>query len=84
MIISLLYPLVDVYTLIIFVYVMMSWIPMKRGLLADIEHALGVLCEPFLGIFRKYIPPIGGMVDVSPVVAIIALQLIMRIIVWLF
>ena len=28
--------LVDAYSLIIFVYVMMSWLPVNRGILADI------------------------------------------------
>lgn len=57
--------LVDVYTLLIFVYVLMTWIPNKRGLLADIDNVLAKLCDPYLDLFKRFIPPIGGMVDVS-------------------
>lgn len=78
-IMAILIRLVDVYTLIIFVYVMLSWFPNKRGVLADIDNVLARLCDPYLDLFRKFIPPIGGMVDISPIVAIIALQLAIRL-----
>ena len=76
--------LVDVYTLLIFVYVMMSWIPVKRGLLADIDNVLARLCHRYLDLFRRFIPPIGGMVDISPIVAILALQLVVRLLFVIF
>lgn len=77
---SLLVKLVDLYTLVIFVYVMMSWIPYKQGIVADINDVLAKLCDPFLNIFKKHIPPIGGMIDISPIVAVLALQLVVRVI----
>ena len=76
--------LVDVYTFKIFVYVIMSWIPYKRGILADIDNVLARICDPYLNIFKRFIPPIGGMIDISPIIAIIALQLIVRILYWIF
>ena len=76
--------LVDVYTLLIFVYVLMTWIPNKRGLLADIDNVLAKLCDPYLDLFKRFIPPIGGMVDVSPIVAIVALQLLVRLLYIIF
>ncbi len=76
--------LVDLYTFIIFVYVILSWIPVKRGLLADIDNVLAKLCEPYLGLFRRFIPPIGGMLDISPIVAILALQLVVRLLYIIF
>ena len=45
--------LVDVYTMIIFVYVLMSWIPTKRGILADIDNVLAKICDPYLNLFRE-------------------------------
>ena len=72
--------LVDVYTMIIFVYVLMSWIPTKRGILADIDNVLAKICDPYLNLFRKFIPPLGGMVDVSPIVALLVLQFGLRLI----
>ncbi len=73
--------LADVYTFLIFVYVLMTWFPTKRGFLADLDHVLGKLCDPFLNLFRKFIPPIGGVMDISPIVAILVLQLVVRLIV---
>ena len=75
--------LVDAYSLIIFDYVMMSWLPVNRGILADIYQVLGKVCDPYLNLFRKIIPPIGGMVDVTPIVALLVLQFGVRLLVFL-
>lgn len=76
--------LVDAYCLIIFVYVLMSWLPTDRGVLADIYHVLGRVCDPYLNLFKRLIPPIGGMVDVTPIIALLVLQFAMRLLVILF
>ena len=73
--------LADVYTMILFVYVLMSWIPQKSGIIADIDTVLGRVCDPFLNLFRKFIPPIGGMVDITPIFALLVLQFAVRLIV---
>ena len=77
---SLIITLADVYTTILFVYILMSWIPQKRGIIADIDSVLARICDPFLDIFRRFIPPIG-MVDISPIFAFLVLQLAVRLIV---
>ena len=73
----------NVYSMIIFVYVLMSWIPLmgKRGIICDIERVLGKLCDPYLNLFKKLIPPIGGMVDVTPIIALLVLQFVVRVLV---
>lgn len=71
----------DVYSMILFVYVLMSWLPQKSGIIGDIDTILGRLCDPYLNLFRRFIPPIGGMVDVSPIVALLVLQFAVRLIV---
>lgn len=76
--------LADVYSMVIFVYVIMSWLPTDRGILADIYRVLGKVCDPFLNIFKKFIPPIGGMVDVTPIIALLVLQFGVRLLVNLF
>ncbi|HJF64910.1 YggT family protein [Slackia equolifaciens] len=73
--------LADVYSMILFVYVLMSWIPQKTGIVGDIDTILGKLCDPYLNLFRRFIPPIGGMVDISPIVALLVLQFAVRLIV---
>lgn len=66
--------LIDYYQLLIIVYVLMSWIR-PSGVVADIYRILGTIVEPWLGIFRRIVPALG-MIDISPIVAIIALNLI--------
>ena len=69
------------YGLLIIAYVLMSWVPVK-GALYDVYRVLGSVVEPYLKLFRRIIPPIG-MVDISPIVALIALQLVGRALVGL-
>ena len=76
--------LADVYSMIIFVYVLMSWIPTKRGILADIDTVLAKVCDPYLNLFKRFIPPLGGMVDVSPIIALLVLQFGVRLILSIF
>jgi YggT family protein len=68
------FSLVRFYLWLIVAYVLMSWFPM-RGVLADIQHVLASIVEPYLSIFRRFIPPIGA-VDISPIIAILVLQLV--------
>lgn len=84
MLMYLLVRLVDAYCMIIFVYVMMSWLPTDRGILGDIYQVLGKFCDPYLNLFKKLIPPIGGMVDVTPIAALLVLQFGVRLLVMLF
>lgn len=70
--------------MIIFVYVLMSWIPTKRGILADIDNVLAKVCDPYLNLFKRFIPPLGGMVDVSPIIALLVLQFGVRLILSIF
>ena len=65
------------YSALIVIYVLMSWFPMSGGIIYDVYRVLGSLVEPYLGLFRRFIPPIGGM-DLSPIVAILALQFVAR------
>ena len=64
----------QIYTFVIIAYVLLSWLPNARD--SFIGEILGKLVEPYLSPFRRLIPPIGGMLDISPIVAIFALQFI--------
>ena len=35
--------------------------PTDRGILADINNVLARICDPYLNLFKRLIPPIGGM-----------------------
>ena len=81
----LLLSLVDLYAWIILAYCILSWIPdTGNTVLRDVKAFLARLVEPFLAPFQKIIPPIGGMVDSSPIIAFCVLQWGARLIVGLF
>jgi len=68
-----------VYTLLIFAYVIASWIrsPFAAHPLMRFLHDV---CDPYLRLFRRVIPPIGP-VDLSPIVAIGFLYLVQWLVV---
>ncbi len=80
----LVYRLIDVYELLIVAECIFSWIPVNEGVLYDIKGALRQLTDPFVDIFRRLIPmaSAGGMgIDFSPMIAIIALDVIKRVVI---
>jgi YggT family protein len=71
--------IIDFYSILIIIYCLLTWIPYGTSrVIEQIRSVLASLCEPYLGLFRKFIPPIG-MIDFSPIVAILALG----VLVWL-
>ena len=62
------------YYLLIIIRIFMSWIP-NINWDAQPNAFIRNIVDPFLNIFRGIIPPIG-MLDISPIVAIILLQII--------
>jgi len=69
--------LVDIYIFVVFAYVILSWLPETRH--QRWYHSLGQFVEPYLGLFRRFIPPMGGMIDLSPMVAIFVLIILSMI-----
>lgn len=66
--------LVTIYMYLIIAYVLLSWLPNARE--SFIGVLIGKLVEPYLSPFRKLIPPIGGMLDLSPIIALLALRFV--------
>lgn len=66
--------LYQIYFYMIIAYVLLSWLPNARQ--SFVGELLGKIVEPYLSVFRRFIPPIGGMIDISPIVALIALQFV--------
>ena len=64
--------LIEFYSIALIVYILMSWFPNARG--TSIGQFLSKICEPYLELFRKFIPPLG-MIDISPIVALLVLNL---------
>lgn len=63
-----------VYTLLIFAYIILSWFQVPYSL-SGVQRFLGDVCEPYLRLFRRVLPPLGP-IDISPIVAVGALYLI--------
>lgn len=65
--------LLQYYSYVLIAYILLSWFPNARE--SKFGQILQMLCEPFLAPFRRVIPPIGGMLDISPIVAFLVLNL---------
>ena len=69
-----------VYILLIFVYILTSWVRLPyTPWVRRLSDFLRDVCEPYLRLFRRILPPLGPL-DLSPVVAIVVLFVLMRVI----
>lgn len=72
---------VGVYVLVIFAYILTSWIRLPYSLNA-VQRFLQDVCEPYLRLFRRFMPPLGPL-DLSPLVGVLVLigvqQLLVRL-----
>jgi YggT family protein len=77
-----------VYLVLIFIRILMSWIPRmpyNRYLSAFLKFVTDVT-DPYLNLFRRVLPPVrlgGAGLDLSPIVATIVLILVSAIVVGL-
>ena len=76
------YRLFDLYELLIVIWCIMSWFPSMNQTIESIRSALSTLVEPYLALFRRFIPPFSG-VDFSPIVAIVVLRLVQRLVLYI-
>ena len=66
--------LVTILTIAIVIRAITTWFPVDpRNRFIVVLYQL---TDPILDPIRKLIPPIGGTIDISPIVAIIAMQFI--------
>jgi YggT family protein len=70
-----------VYIVLIFIRILLSWIPRmpyNRYLAAFLQFVTDVT-DPYLNIFRRFLPPVRmgpGALDLSPIVATLVLILV--------
>ena len=73
---------VYVYVLAMFAYIILSWFRVPYSL-QPVQRFLYDVCEPYLRLFRRILPPIGGAIDLSPIVSVLVLvgldQLVVRL-----
>src|SRR5919198_2812646 len=72
---------ISVYILLILIYVLLSWFRLPYSVwLNRVQRFLYDVCEPYIALFRKVLPPLG-FIDLSPIVAILVLILIQQLVV---
>ena len=77
---SILCALLSLYTLILFVRIILSWVTMAWAPPPALAPVIGVIydvTEPVLGFVRRYIPTTGG-IDFSPLVVFLVIQVVQR------
>jgi YggT family protein len=71
---------VAVYILLLFAYILTSWIRLPYSpWLNRVQRFLYDVCDPYLRIFRRFIPPLGPL-DLSPMVGVIVLILLKSVV----
>lgn len=77
----------EIYFWLIIIRIIFSWIQVSRTsneFLSQFESFVYTITEPYLGLFRSFIPIVslgGGGLDLSPIVALFVLQLIKGVII---
>jgi len=75
-----------VYELLIIAYILTQWVfalgmrPTYSRVFDTLFQFLRDVCEPYLRIFRRIVPAIGPL-DISPIIALIVLQLVNSLVV---
>ena len=81
-----------VYIIMIFARIVLSWVVTFRGslpynpVLRAVTGFIEQVVDPYLNLFRRFLPPIGGgrmALDLSPIIGVIALLLVQGIVVGL-
>lgn len=73
-----------VYQFLILVRVLLSWVstdPYRSMSAHPLVRLLHRVTEPVLAPVRRVIPPVGGALDISPVVVLILLEILRRFLV---
>ena len=73
MIIDLIDSIFMIYMIMLFVRILGSWFPEYRD--HTIMRFIAHYTDPYLSFFKSFIPPLG-MIDLSPIVAFLALHII--------
>lgn len=69
----------NIYMVLMFVRILLSWFPNINWYDPPFS-VLSQLTDPYLNLFRSFIPPLGGM-DFSPIIAIFVLQIAAQLII---
>jgi YggT family protein len=73
--------LITVYVVLIFIRILITWIPRipYNRVLSAIITFVSDVTDPYLNLFRRFIPPLRigpGALDLSPIVAVFVLLIV--------
>ena len=68
-----------VYVIVLIAYVLTSWIRLPYSL-QPVQRFLYDVCDPYLRLWRRVLPSLGG-IDFSPMVGIIAVEIAAQIVI---
>jgi len=71
---------VGVYVLAILAYILTSWVQLPYSL-RPVQRFLFDVCDPYLRFWRRVLPFRTGPIDLSPMVAVLALIVLERIVI---
>ena len=70
---------VSIYVLTLILYILLSWFRLPYSL-SPVQRFLHELCEPYLSLWRRRVPLRFGPLDLTPMIAIVALLVAARIV----
>ena len=75
-----------VYLILIFARILLSWIPRMpyNPILSSVVNFIHEVTDPYLNLFRRVLPPVGGggfALDLSPMIATFVLIIVWQIVV---
>ena len=62
------------YTLFLFARIVISWFPAWQN--HHLIRFISFYTDPYLNLFRRLLPPLGGVLDISPILAFFVLKIL--------
>lgn len=65
---------INIYLLLLVIRCLLTWFQ-NVEFFNQVASVISPVTDPYLNLFRSIIPPLGGVMDISPVLAILVLQI---------
>lgn len=62
------------YTVLLFVRIIISWFPQWQA--HHLVRFVSFYTDPYLNLFRRLLPPLGGVLDISPILGFFVLRIL--------
>ncbi|MFA5250287.1 MAG: YggT family protein [Parachlamydiales bacterium] len=72
----------NAYVLVLLARIIGSWFGSFQR--TSLWNFIYRLTEPYLAFFRRFLPPVGGTLDLSPIIGFFVLKLLQKFILYLF